>query len=114
MADLPQDMADIIWHLKRELLSLVNDTTATEFMVLELFGENELTEVIFGELSNVREKASSWFERLSSLQLLSADSQPVIASDMLYLIERSIEQIQANLPAMKQSIQEVKKDWDLI
>jgi hypothetical protein len=114
MAELPQDTAEIVWSLKRELLRFVNDATATEFAILEFFGENELTVVIFDELSSVRQKASDWFERLSSLQLRSADSQPVVSSDMLYLVERSITQIQASLPAMEQSIQEVKKEWNLL
>jgi hypothetical protein len=114
MAELPQDTAEIVWSLKRELLSFVNDATATEFAIFELFGENELTIVIFDELSSVKQKASDWFERLSSLQLRSADSQPMVSSDMLYLIERSVAQIQANLPAMGQSIQEVKQEWNLL
>jgi len=46
-------------------------------------------------------------------QLRSADSQPMVSSDMLYLIERSVAHIQANLPAMGQSIQEVKQEWNL-
>lgn len=59
------------------------------------------------------ERATPWFSRLSNFQLRIAESQPTAPSDMLEMLNRTIDQIQAEIPALERSIQEVKIDWNL-
>jgi hypothetical protein len=142
MAKLPIEESEIVWTLKRQLLEIINTATAaeetlfsnhgeTELTVAVLdelkrvsdtaaeetlfsnHGETELTVAVLDELKRVSERATPWFSRLSNLQVRIAESQPDIAFDMLDLLNRSIIQIQIEVPALERSIQEVKQDWNL-
>jgi hypothetical protein len=114
MAKLPIEESEIIWTLKRQLLEIINTATAAEENLFSNHGETELTvAVLDDELKRVSERATPWFSRLSSLQVRIAESQPDIAFDMLDLLNRSIIQIQIEVPALERSIQEVKQDWNL-
>ncbi len=100
MAKIPDELAETIWSLKHQLLKIVDAATSAEFILLD-------------ELKNVAERAAPWFSRLSNFQLRIAESQPVLSADMLNLVRQSIERIQVEIPAMEQSIQEVKNEWNL-
>ncbi|MFP4298298.1 MAG: hypothetical protein ACLFT0_10595 [Spirulinaceae cyanobacterium] len=113
MAKIPDKLAERIWSLKRQLLEIVNAATLAEFTLFERFGETNETLPLLDELKNVAERAAPWFSRLSKFQLRFAESQPVLSADMLNLVRQSIERIQAEIPAMEQSIQEVKNEWNL-
>ncbi len=113
MAKLPGELTETIWLLKRELLGLIEDSTATEFTLFSLVGETQDTLPFLDELKNVSERAKTWFSRLSNSQIRIADSQPNISPDMLKLVIQSVEQIQAEIPAMKRSIEEVQQEWSL-
>jgi hypothetical protein len=114
MAKLSIEESETIWTLKRQLLEIVNTTTAAEEALFRNHGETELTIVVLDELKRVSERATPWFSRLSNLQIRIAESQPDIAFDMLDLLNRSITQIQIEVPALERSIQEVKEDWNLL
>jgi hypothetical protein len=113
MAKLPIEESETIWTLKRQLLEIVNTATAAEDALFRNHGETELTVTVLDELKRVSERATPWFSRLSNLQIRIAESQPDIAFDMLDLLNRSITQIQIEVPALERSIQEVKQDWNL-
>ncbi|HAT15167.1 MAG TPA: hypothetical protein DCS91_17725 [Microcoleaceae bacterium UBA11344] len=112
MAKFPNELAEIIWNLKRQLLDIVDAATA-ELTLFELFGETSDTIPFLDELKSVAERAVPWFSRLSNFQLRIAESQPTISADMLNLVNQSIERIQMEIPAMSRSIQEVKTEWNL-
>jgi 3-methyladenine DNA glycosylase/8-oxoguanine DNA glycosylase len=113
MAKLPIEESEVIWTLKRQLLEIIDTATAAEENLFSNHGETELTVAVLDELKRVSERATPWFSRLSNLQVRIAESQPDIAFDMLNLLNRSIIQIQIEVPALERSIQEVKQDWNL-
>jgi 3-methyladenine DNA glycosylase/8-oxoguanine DNA glycosylase len=113
MAKLPIEESETIWTLKRQLLEIINTATAAEDALFSNHGETELTVAVLDELKRVSERAAPWFSRLSNLQVRIAESQPDIAFDMLDLLNRSIIQVQIEVPALERSIQEVKQDWNL-
>ncbi len=113
MAKFTHELAETIWSLKRQLLDIIDMATSAELALFEQFGETNDTISLLDELKNVSERASSWFSRLSNFQIRSAESQPILSSDMLNLVNQSIHRIQMELPAMERSIQEVKTEWNL-
>jgi hypothetical protein len=53
------------------------------------------------------------YSQLSNIQLQISKSQPIPSSDMLQLLERAIVRIQARIPALERSIEEVKIEYNL-
>ncbi len=113
MAKLPKETTVTINSLKQQLLDILDNSTAAEFMLFERFGETETTIPLLEELKSVAERSTSWFSRLVNLQLRIAQSQPTATFDMLKLLSEAIVRIQAEAPAMERSIQEVKIDWNV-
>ena len=113
MAKFPNELAENIWNLKRQLLDIIDAATTAELTLFELLGETNDTSPFLDELKSVAERAAPWFSRLSNFQLRIAESQPTIPPDMLNLVNQSIERIQREIPAMERSIQEVKTEWNL-
>lgn len=107
MAKLPEETTVTINSLKQQLLDILDNSTAAEFMLFERFGETETTMPILEELKSVAERLTSWFSRLVNLQLryVIAQSQPTATFDMLKLLSEAIVRIQAEAPAMERSIQ---------
>jgi hypothetical protein len=114
MAKLPIEESETIWTLKRQLLEILNSATAAEEALFSNHGETDLTLTVLDELKRVSERATPWFSRLSNLQIRIAESQPNVAFDMLGLLNRTVAQIQVEVPALERSIQEVKQDWNLL
>jgi hypothetical protein len=52
MAQLPQEKAEIIWLLKRQLLEITDRAKNSEFSIFEAFGETERTISYLDELQN--------------------------------------------------------------
>jgi len=113
MAKLPSETTEIIWSLKRQLLDTIDEATAAEAILFDLLGETDDTIPFLDELKKVAERATPWFSRLSNFQLRIAEAQPTTPFDMLDLLTQTIERIQAELPAMGRSVQEVKMEWNL-
>ncbi len=99
--------------MKQQLLDIVDDATAAEFALFELYGETERTMRYLNELTSVAERSTSWFSRLSNLHRI-ASAQPSVPSDMLELLIQSLTRIQAEVPALERSVQEVKIEWNLL
>lgn len=114
MAKLPQNTTEKIIHLKQQLLDVVNDATATEFILFERFGETTETISFLDEMKNVAEQAISRFSQLANLQIRIAETQPYASLDMLELLAQAISQNEQRIPAWERSIQEVKLEWDLL
>ncbi len=114
MAKLPNDISETIWRLKRQLADVIDNARVAEFSLFDTFGETERTVVYLDELQSVAEQATERFSQFSSLQIRTLNVQPHIPEDMLELVTRVIENTEARLPALEQSIQEIRTEWELL
>jgi hypothetical protein len=114
MAKLPNDISETIWGLKRKLADVIDNARSTEFFLFDTFGETERTIVYLDDLQSVAEQASERFSQFSSLQIRILNVQPHVPEDMLELVTRVIENTEARLPALEQSIQEIRTEWELL
>jgi hypothetical protein len=114
MARLPSNISETIWRLKQQLADIIEDARATEFALFNKFGENERTIIYLDELQSVAEQATERFSQFSSLQIRIFNIQPHVPEDMLELMIQVIENTEARLPALEQSIQEIRSEWKLL
>ncbi len=114
MAKLSEATVKIIFDLQRQLLERIDEATATEVVIFEQFGENEATILELEQLQKVRERATSSYSRLYTLLLRVYESQPLVTSAILKLLETSIEQAAATNAAAKASVQDTKRNWNLL
>lgn len=113
MAKLPKDIYETIWRLKRQLADVIENSRDAEFVILDRFGETENTILYLDELQSVAEQATEKFSQFSRLQILIFNIQPQVPGDMLEILMQAIENTEARLPALEQSIQEIKNEWNL-
>jgi len=114
MAKLPNHILEIIFDLLKQLSKLVDEATATEYLLFERFGETDETINSLDELKGVALDASSRYAQLSTLRLRIAEAQPGLSNDMLNLLEKTITQNQLKIPALERSIEEIKIEWGLL
>ncbi len=114
MARLPNETLTTIFSLQRQLVEGMNDAAATELANFEQFGEIEITILALEQLQNARERLTEPYSRLGILLLRIAESQPLAPAVMLNLLAQTIEQAQAAVAASQASIQEAKRDFDLL
>lgn len=112
MAKLPDTTVKIIFDLQRRLLQRIDEATATQAIVFERFGENEVR-LELDQLQNSRERTTSSDSRLYTLLLRVAEAQLEANSATLDLLAESIEQAAPINSASQASIQEIKRDWNL-
>jgi hypothetical protein len=113
MAKLSPDISETIWRLKRQLADVIDNARSTEFSLFDTVGETERTIVYLNDLQSVAEQATERFSQFSSLQIRIFNVQPHVPGDMLELVIRSIAIKEARLPALEQSIREVRTEWKL-
>jgi hypothetical protein len=113
MAKLPHDISETIWRLKRQLADVIDNARFTEFSLFDTFGETERTIVYLDDLQSVAEQAIERFTQFSSLQIRIFNVQPHVPADMLELVMQSIATTEARLPALEQSIREIRTEWEL-
>ncbi len=114
MAKLPNDIYEKIWRLKRQLADVIENSREAEFVILDRFGETEDTIVYLDELQSIAEQATDKFSQFSTIQIRIFNIQPYIPRDMLELVMQLIRNTEARLPALEQSIQEIKTEWKLL
>lgn len=114
MAKLANDTLITVLNIYRQLLELINEAKATEYLILEQFGETEATLIALEELQNIVERMRNSYSRLNTLLLRIAEAQPVANTSTLELLMKSIEQAQGNLASSLATIQESKRDTDLL
>jgi hypothetical protein len=100
--------------LQRRLLAIINQATAAAFIILEQYGETETTIIDLEQLQNARERAETYYSRFYTLLLQIAESQPLATAVMLNILTRSIEEDQATVGASEATIQETKRDWNIL
>ena len=114
MAKLPNETLTIIFTLQRQLVEGIDEAAATESMIFEQFGETEVTLPVLEQLQNVRKRLIDPYSRFSALLPRIAEYQPNAPGDMLNLLYQTIEQAQAARDASVASVQEAKRDFDLL
>lgn len=114
MAKLPDEILTTIFNLQRHLLERIDEATATEFSLFELYGETEETIDYFEQLQNARERADSYYLRLFTTLRQIYPSQPVVPRDSLDLLARFIADAGATVDAIEATIFEVRRDFNLL
>lgn len=114
MATLPDKITNTVLELQKQLLSIVDKTTAIAFILLERHGENEKTIVSLNDLDSIRERVTNYYSRFYTLLLRIADAQPIANNAILDLLERSMDEAQANIDASEATIKEEKRNWNLL
>lgn len=114
MANLPEETLDTSFNLQKQLFYIIDEATATEYNLLEHYGENTETLPELEELLNIRERARDAYTRIFRLLLNIAQTQPIANKNTLELLYQAIEQVDLIVDALKISIQEIKNNWNLI
>ncbi len=114
MAQLPDETTTIVLNLQRRLLKIINQATATGFIILEQYGETEATLIALEDLQNVKERANTYYSRFHTLLLRIAEFQPIAPTAMLELLDRAIDESQATADASEATIQEEKRNFHLL
>jgi len=114
MANLPTETLTTIANLLSRLFEVINLATATEYNLFEQYGEREETVLELEELGNAAERARLYYNRLYGLTLQVAESQPVANSAIINLLQQSIEEAEATTYSVEATVQEIKKNWNLL
>ncbi|AFZ06536.1 hypothetical protein Osc7112_2066 [Oscillatoria nigro-viridis PCC 7112] len=110
MTRLPDETIASALNLQRRLLEGIDTAKAAESAIFEQFGETDTTATVLEQLQNAAERLREPYSRLCTVLLRIAEAQPA-SSALLY---RSIEQGQAALDASAASVQEAKRDWNIL
>ena len=113
MAKLAEETLITVLNIYRQLLELIHEAKATEYLILERFGETAITLVTLDALQNTSERLRNAYTRLNTLVLRIAEAQSVADTATLELLNRTIEQILMSFAAIQASIQEAKGDVGL-
>ena len=113
MAQLPPEITKTTNQLKQNCLEIVHAGTAAAFYLNEQLGETQETLPFLDELQATAEDARDSLSRLHGLQLMIAEAQPMIPTQVLQLLSRAIEYTVSRIPAWERSIEEVKLEFDL-
>ncbi|MBW4622803.1 MAG: hypothetical protein KME17_26015 [Cyanosarcina radialis HA8281-LM2] len=114
MAQLPDETIVAVLNLQQQLLTIMNQATATEFLILEQYGETEATLIDLDQLQNINERADTYYSRFYTLLRQIVKAQPKANTAMLDLLARSIEEAELTVDALNASIQEIKQDWNIL
>ncbi len=113
MAKLSPEISNTLSSIKQTLLEVIDESTATEFILFETRGESDETIPFLDEMKNVSIQARERYFQLSNLEVGIAESQPIATNAIINLLTKAIEQNQMRIPAWQRSIQEVKLEWQL-
>jgi hypothetical protein len=113
MAKLSLETAQTIWDLQHQLLEIIDTARTLELSLFEAFGETEDTIPFLDELQSIAQQAIERFSLFSTLQIRVANAQPPISSDILKVVDRSIQTTQQKIPALNRSTQEITQEWRL-
>jgi hypothetical protein len=114
MANLSEKITTNVLELQRQLLSVINEATATSYIILQTYGETETTLIALDDLDNARERANTYYSRLHTLLSRIAEAQPIASSAMLEeLLNRSIDEAQATIAATEATIREEKRRFNI-
>ena len=112
MANLPEETLTTVFNLQKQLFYIINEATATDYNLVEQYGETTETLPELEELSNIRERARDAYTRLFRLLLNIAETQPRTNQSTLELLSRAIKQANLTVTALEISIKEIKNNWN--
>ncbi|MDJ0534444.1 MAG: hypothetical protein QNJ70_18525 [Xenococcaceae cyanobacterium MO_207.B15] len=113
MANLSEEILTTIFNLQKQLFKIINEATATDYNLIEQYGETSATLPELEELQNIRERARDAYTRLFRLLLNIGETQPVINPSTLELLYKAIEQADLTVNVLEVSIKEIKNNWNL-
>ena len=113
MAKLPNETLENIFNLQRQLLECVDESTAIEFTLFDLYGEIEATIDYFEQLQNVRE-TDVYYSRLFTTLRQIYTFQPVAPRDSLELLAKFMTEAEVTVAAVEATITEIKRDFNLL
>jgi methyl-accepting chemotaxis protein len=100
-------------NLQQSLLESLNEAKLSEYLLLENFGETDDTISSLDELTAIALQVADLYSQISRLLLQISEIQPAITSAMLRLLTERVSNIENRIPALRQSIKEIKLDWGL-
>lgn len=101
MAKLPDEIITRILNLQRQLLEQIDEVT-----------ENTILE--FEQLQNIRQRADTYSSRFYVTLRRVYESQPLASRDSLELLAKFINEAEATIEAIRATIQEIKRDFNLL
>jgi hypothetical protein len=113
MGKLSPETAQTIWDLQKQLLEIIDTAKTLELSLFESFGETERSIIYLDELQSIAVQATDRFSQFSTFQSRIANAQPPVPSDIIELVNRTIETTQARIPALERSIQEIRQEGEL-
>ena len=113
MSELSDENLTVILESQRRLAKLINQASATELFIFESHRETAATMTVLEQLTNIKERATSSYSRLSNLLLRISEMQPIASTATLELLSKTIEQAQATADAGDVTVREAKTDWNL-
>ena len=99
----------ILW----QLLECVDESTAIEFTLFDLYGEIEATIDYFEQLQNVRE-TDVYYSRLFTTLRQIYTFQPVAPRDSLELLAKFMTEAEVTVAAVEATIAEINRDFNLL
>lgn len=113
MARISAELMSNLVNLQSSLLESVNEAKLAEYLLLNSVGETDETTSSLDELTAIALQAGDLYNQISRLLLQISEIQPAITSAMLNLLSERVSSIENRVPALEQSIREIKLDWDL-
>lgn len=95
------------------MAQLIDEAKATEWMLLETYGETEESILELEQLQSGAERLRDPYHRLYRLILSISEIQPNATTATLELLARTVEQFEATAEAVEASTQESKRIWNL-
>ncbi|MGI0480290.1 hypothetical protein ACN4EE_05820 [Geminocystis sp. CENA526] len=114
MANLSPETITKIFELQISIWNIINETTSTEYCLLKQHGETEATISDLDMLQNTKEKTTTYYSRLYTLSLRIAETQPIASLAMIGLLEKTLNEAEGIIYASLATVQEIKKDWNLL
>ena len=113
MAKISAELMSSLVNLQHSLLASVNEAKLAEYLLLNSFGETDETISSLDELTTISLQAGDLYSQISRLLLQISEIQPAITPAMLKLLSERVSTIKNRVPALEQSIKEIKLDWEL-
>ena len=114
MVRLPDDIITTVLNLQRRLLEGIDEAKAAEAAIFERYGETDTTATVLEQLQNAAERLRVPYLGLFQLLLRISEVQPIAPPAMLNSLAQTIGRAQAAVDASAASVQEAKRDWNIL
>lgn len=114
MAKISAELMNTLVNLQQLLLESIDDAKLSEYLLLKRLGETDETISSLDELTAIALQAGDLYTQLSRLLMQISEIQPVITPAILELLSERVAAIENRVPALQQSIKEIKSDWGLL